>query len=465
MTDKINIRTISRRDFLKLGATGMAAFVIARCAPAPAAPAESSGETGAQPAQEAVTLEFLAWGDPADIEAWDKFKNMYQERNPNVTVNVTTVADPAANFYPKLQTMLAGGTPPNVSSFQGWEWQTYADKDVLVPIDDYVAANEYYQKLFAADIQSLGQSTKRGDSLYLVPLQLATMVMFYVKKHFDDAGLPYPTDDWTYDEFMEMAKTLTTSTGDTKTFGLQANGSWFRDIHWIRSTGAQEFDELIDPKKAQFNQPGIVDILQTMAYDVYHESKISPTTADMEAGSNTIETGNVAMKYEGAWFLGRLNSPDLREQGKQLEFDVVMMPKQSDDARPHRGWAEGVVLPKSDNQDAAWDFVAFMAGEEGDKIYSETTGRLPNTLELLENFWIPTIKERFQVENGQAFVEGLKRSEVDVISGIPRSKMWNEIVKPIGYDPMLGGSASAAEVLPNVDAELQKMLDEYWANI
>ena len=50
------------------------------------------------------------------------------EQNPNVTVEVTTVADPNANFYPKLQTEIAGGTPPHVSSFQGWEWQTYADK-------------------------------------------------------------------------------------------------------------------------------------------------------------------------------------------------------------------------------------------------------------------------------------------------------------------------------------------------
>lgn len=466
MTDKINIRMLSRRDFLKLGATGMAAFVLARCAPAPAAPSEGTGgETGGQPAQEAVTVEFLAWGDPADIEAWEKLKTMYQERNPNVTVNVTTVADPNANFYPKLQTMLAGGTPPHVSSFQGWEWQTYADKEALAPIDDYVAANEYYQKLYAADIKSLEQSTKRGDNLYLIPMQLATMVMFYAKKHFDDAGLPYPTDDWTHEQFMEMATALTDASGDFKKFGYQANGSWFRDIHWIRSTGAQEFDELIDPKKAQFNQPEIVDILQSLAYDAYHTSKISPTAADQEGGSNAIETGNVAMKYEGAWFFGRLNSPDLREQGKQVEFDVVLMPQYKDAERPHRGWAEGVVLPKSDNQDAAWDFVSFMAGEEGDKIYSETTGRLPNTLELIEGFWIPTIKERFQVENGQAFIEGLKRSEVDVIGGIPRSKMWSEIVKPIGYDPMLGGSATAAEVLPKVDAELQKMIDEYWANV
>jgi hypothetical protein len=106
-----------------------------------------------------------------------------------------------------------------------------------------------------------------------------------------------------------------------------------------------------------------------------------------------------------------------------------------------------------------------MGSEDGDKVYAETTGRIPNSLKLVENFWIPTIKERFGVENGQAFIEAFKRSEVDVVGGIPRSKMWSEIVKPFGYDPMLGGSGTAAEVLPKVDEELQKVIDDYWASV
>jgi len=288
--------------------------------------------------------------------------------------------------------------------------------------------------------------------------------MFYVKKHFDAAGMAYPTDDWTMEEFLDMATKLTNLDGDSKTFGMQANGSWFRDIHWIRSTGKQEFDSLIDPKMAQFNQPEIVEMLQLMASDVYNTMKIAPTPADMEGGTNTLESGNVGMKYEGPWFFGRLNSPELREQGAELEFDVVLMPQGADAGRPHRGWAEGIALPNSDNVDAAWAFASFMAGEEGDKIYATETGRIPNSFDLIESFWIPTIQERFGVQNGQAFLEAFKRSEVDVVGGIPRSKMWSEIVKPVGYDPLINGSATAAEALANVDAALQASLDEFWAS-
>ncbi len=467
MKDKKAMSNLSRRQFLILSGQGAVALAfLAGCGgaatPAPEAPKEEPAGGEAEPAKAPVELEFLAWGDPADIEAWDKLKALYEERNPNVTIKVTSVADPNNNFYPKLQTAIAGGTPPAVSSFQGWEWQIYADSGVLVPIDEFVARDNFTAP-YPEGIASIDVSTRRGGKLYLIPLQLGTMVMFYAKKPFDEAGLDYPTDNMKMEEFLEVAEKLTDTSGDTKMFGLQANGQWFRDIHWIRSTGKQEFDEIVDPKKAQFNQPEIVEMLQLVAYDVYHTMKIAPTPADMEAGANTIETGNAAMKYEGPWFFGRLNSPELREQGKQIEFDVVLMPEVADPDRPHRGWAEGVALPKGDNVEAAWDFAHFMGSDEGDKIYAETTGRIPNNLGLVENFWLPTIKERFGVENGQAFIEAFKRSEVDVVGGIPRSKMWSEIVKPFGYDPMLGGSATAAEVLPKVDEELQKVIDDYWA--
>lgn len=460
-------RRISRRDFLKLGATGAAAAFLASCATpaAPtAAPAQTAAPAATEPVKQKVTIDFLGWGDNADLPAWDKLTKLYMERNPNVTINLTTVADPNANYYPKLQTAIAGGTPPDVASFQGWEWQTYADKDHLAPVDDFVTRDKF-DDVYPQGIKSVVDSTIRNGKKYLIPLQLATMVMFYAKKPFDNAGVAYPTDDWTFDEFIEIAQKLTKLEGDNKVYGLQANGAWFRDIGWIRGTGKQEFDSLVDPKKAMFNQPEIVDIVQKIASDFYYTMKIAPTPADLSAGANTFQTGNVGMKYEGAWWFGQMNSPDLRKENKQIEFDVVMMPKMADEARPHRGWAEGIALLKGDSVEDAWAFASFMAGEEGDKIYSETTGRLPNRVSLVESFWLPTVQEKFQFKNAKAFIEAFKRSEVDVVGGLPRSKMNGEVVKPVGWDPMINGTAKAADALAEVDKQLQAKLDEYWASV
>lgn len=459
---------LSRRQMLALsGKLGLASAVLAACGaqpaaqPAPPAGGASSGGA-AQPAQATGTVDFLAWGDAADIKAWDALVARYREINPGLTVNVTTVADPNANFYPKLQTSIAGGTPPTISSFQGWEWQTYADRDLLAPIDDLIV-RDGLTPVFDDSISAIAGTTKRSDKRYLAPLQLATMLMYYSKPAFDAAGVAYPTDDWTFDQFVETAKQLTKTDGDQKMYGYQANGQWFRDIHWIRSTGKQEFDDLNDPRVAQFNQPEIVEMVQMIAQDFMFGDVISPLQADVSTGASTIETGGSAMKYEGPWWLGRMNSAELRAENKQIPFDVVLMPKGADESRPHRGWSEGVTLLKGDKVDAGWAFVAFMAGEEGQKIYSDQTGRMPNTMALIESYWIPKAQEQFEFANAKAFIEAFKRGEVDVVGKVPRSKMWAEVVKPVAWDPLLNNSAKAADVLPKVDEALQKLLDEAYA--
>jgi len=170
------------------------------------------------------------------------------------------------------------------------------------------------------------------------------------------------------------------------------------------------------------------------------------------------------MKYDGPWWFTSMNSQKLRDEGKNVEFDVVLMPKQADGSRPHRGWAEGVAVLKSNNIEGGWSLANFLGGEEGQKTYSESTGRIPSIQKLVQDWWIPTVaKAGFGCNNAQAFIDANKNTQLDVVSGIPRSKMWAEIVKPAGWDPMVAGTKKASDVLADVDAKLTKALDEYWA--
>ncbi len=79
------------------------------------------------------------------------------------------------------------------------------------------------------------------------------------------------------------------------------------------------------------------------------------------------------------------------------------------------------------------------AAKRARRSYSTITGRIPNTADLLvENFWGPTIEERFGVSNAAAFSNAFLRSEVDVIGGVSRGQIWSEVVaKPVAWDPML----------------------------
>jgi multiple sugar transport system substrate-binding protein len=453
MADKTKL---TRREFLVLGGQAAALTFLASCGGPAATPAAKP--PAAPPTKAPTTIEFLAWGDTTDGPAWEKLGPAYTAKYPGQVVNITPVADPNNNFYTKLQTMFAGGTPPNLASFQGWEWQVYADKNLLAPIDDYIARDKVTTP-YPQGYTSVEQSTKRKGKTYLVPLQAATMIMFYAKKIFDEASVPYPKDDWTFDQFVELAKKLTNA--DKKKFGYQMNGNWYRDIGWIVLTGKREFDNIIDPKKSQFGAPEVVQMLQTMSYDMAHTFKAAPSPADT-SGANTINTGACAMHYDGPWFLPQLNSPALREQKKEVVFDVVRMPKGAGSGRPHRGWGEGVAVCKTDKAEAAWNFAAYLVSEEGNKVYSEISGRMPSNLQLAESWWLPRTKELYGIENGKAFLDAFKEGQIDVVSGVPRSKMWAEVVKPTAWDAMNAGSAKPADVLPKVDEKLQKLLDDYW---
>jgi ABC-type glycerol-3-phosphate transport system substrate-binding protein len=155
----------------------------------------------------------------------------------------------------------------------------------------------------------------------------------------------------------------------------------------------------------------------------------------------------------------------LRDEKKDVPFDVVLMPKQQDGKRPHRGWVEGVVIMKTDaaREAASWECLKFMGGEEGQKIFSKLSGRMPNNPKLVESYYGPIIKQEYGVENYKALVTAFNNGVVDVVCGMNRAQFWNEAIKPIGWDPLLANKATAAEVLPKVDQAVQKMLDDYWA--
>ncbi len=464
MTQPINSLSsaYSRRTFMKLMGTGAATAALAACA-APGATvgqAPAAGGAAAAPGAEAVKLSVMAFGQ-ADQPAYQALAEAYMAANPGTTIEAVFLPNDE-NYYAALQTQYAGGSNPDLASMQGWGFQIFADNGVLHPLNELRERDAFDYAW--ADNQVIRDYTERGGDTYLVPMQVATMIMFYAKKLFDDAGLAYPTDDWTFDQFLETAQALTNTSGATKQWGYQANGNWFRDIHWIRGSGKQEFDTLIDPKTSTFAQQEIIDTVQMVASDFYHTLGISPKPADLDAGSGGIQAGQSAMKYEGPWWFPQMVTAQMREQGTAVDFDVVLMPQQADADRPHRGWAEGVVLFASAPRDPAWELTKFMAGEEGQKIFSTTTGRIPNNMALVESFWAPMVKENHGVGNTAAFLTAFAKGEVDVISGLPRTQYWNEVVKPVGWDPLIAGGVSAADVLPQVDTGVQKILDDYWAS-
>jgi multiple sugar transport system substrate-binding protein len=106
----------------------------------------------------------------------------------------------------------------------------YADANITADLTPYFKSGgpvteKYFAKPFL-DQYLITSGPKKGG-YYGLPYGADTVVQFYNKKHFDEAGIPYPTGDWTFDEMIAVADKLTKRDGGKTTrYGLAAQVPW-----------------------------------------------------------------------------------------------------------------------------------------------------------------------------------------------------------------------------------------------
>jgi multiple sugar transport system substrate-binding protein len=264
------------------------------------------------------------WGDVTDKQVYDNIVADFADVESNI--NVTAEQYPGG-YYDKIQANFAAGASADVLYFQGWSWQPFSDNGVLKSLDEFIEADG--AQAMWPDIKNYTVNTDRDGKKYMSVADTGSCIMFYVKDIFDKAGMDYPTDDWTYDDFKMMVENLTSEDGGTKYYGYaQAhgwNGTYLRSIHWMRMAGALEWDSVEEPKQANWVQDEIIDALQFTVVDAIANGWC-PTPDVIEGGGVSTSTGRCAMNCEGPWTLGRFHGENASVDGGTA-FDVVSMPK------------------------------------------------------------------------------------------------------------------------------------------
>ncbi|MEZ4517363.1 MAG: extracellular solute-binding protein [Chloroflexota bacterium] len=156
-------------------------------------------------AMEPVELTYFTFSAAPDhLEDLDAMIAAFSEQHPEISVKVETA--PFDDYFTKLQTLIAGGTAPDVFELNYENFVTYADKGILLDLSPLMAADEsldtniYYPRALEA-------FTYDGKQEGL-PATFSTVVMFYNKDLFDAAGLDYPTNDWTWDDVRAAAEQI-----------------------------------------------------------------------------------------------------------------------------------------------------------------------------------------------------------------------------------------------------------------
>lgn len=405
---------------------------------------DKSDDTTEAPADDSaggdVTLKWAIWDKDA-TPYWVALQEAYEESHPGVTIEMVDLG--STDYMTVLATELSGsGSDFDVVTIKDVPgYATLVSKNTLEPLDSYISDA-------GIDLSAYGGVDSQisvNGSLFELPFRNDFWVLFYNKDIFDNAGVDYPTNDMTFEEYDELARKVA-----DPTFGHQIYGTHY---HTWRS--AVQLFGVLDGKhnilsgNYDFFKPYYEMVLSQ------EDDQICRNYADLSAEglhySAAFSGGDVAMLNMGSWFISTMISS--LQSG---EYDSSLCGNWGIVKYPH---AEGVepgstlgtitglaVTSVSTKKDDAFDFVEWVSGAEGAKVMAET-GNFPammtdealSIITSLDGFPTdPESKEALKVSNLYLEVPYAENvSEInDVLDTYHKSIMNREMTIDEGIDAM-----------------------------
>jgi multiple sugar transport system substrate-binding protein len=396
----------TRRRLLRGGALAgalIASAALAACTSAPAVPTAAPAPTSApstpasQPTQASqptsaptaasqtttgpVTLNVTnveAYSAELDKKVFPVGYDIFsKQNNGQIKVNETILPE-NPQYYVKILTMIAGGTPPDASYVHPAQGLPgFAATNTILPLDDYVKADSTVN----VDDFFKGPLTyyqyPHGAKLYGLPWYSGPTVIFYNKKIFAAASEKTPDqyakdNQWTWDTVLQISQRLTKGSGATKTFGFQS----VRDtLHWdcvlVWSYGGDTWDATMDHSTLDADGAATaLDMYASFQYK-YH---VVPTAAEAEGMAGGFLAGRTGLYYG---IKGDVPSIAQAVQNGKMDVGIVNMPSGPNGHFARNGPNSFCILQASKFKDQAWKLVNFMSQKDFQTLQNAIGASMP----------------------------------------------------------------------------------------
>ncbi|NPV06924.1 MAG: sugar ABC transporter substrate-binding protein [Anaerolineae bacterium] len=313
---------------LKVGAGLGAMAALAACGAA-TPPAPSEGATSA-PAAEAATqppaapaerivLRYTYDETPGETTWNAKIKADYEAANPGIEVRPEPSVE---GWVEKTIAAMVAGTAPDILIAWGSIFASFASRGGYEDITDTVKAWPDYDDFWPNAINELGVM---DGKIYAVPYCFDPVTIFYYhEKLLDEAGVPYPNDTWTYDDFMQSCIALTKKDESGKVVQWGFNGSETtssgglgRAMAAVWAYGGDKYNE--DMTRCLLAEPEALEAIN-LFWRLKSEYQASPTPEQMGGMSyyQMFASGQCAMQTTGPWaittYLEMIQDPELANQ-------------------------------------------------------------------------------------------------------------------------------------------------------
>jgi multiple sugar transport system substrate-binding protein len=381
-------------------------------------------------------LEFAFWGDPAELRAYQTLVEAFEAANPAIDVRIAHVPN-SGDFYARLATGFAAGSPPDVFLINYRRYGQFAARDVLTPVGPPLQAAGL--DLAAYFPEPLAAFTRNGE-LVCLPQNLSSLVVYYNRDRFEQAGVPLPAAGWGWDEFLAAAQALTEDTdgdGLTDLHGLGVENSLIRFAPFIWQAGGELVDDTDNPTTLTIDTPEARAAIQWFV-DLSLVHKVVPTEPEVLALSDEdrFMAGTTAMLLQS-----RRVVPTLREI-EGFTWDIAPLPVGEEAAGILHSDAY-CVAAASENPEAALAFVRWAAGPEGQPIAAQSGRTVPSLVSVSES--AAFLGPRGGVATGTEFDRfnppASARVFLDTVPDIRRTpsiSTWTEVEE--AFDTTLGRS-------------------------
>ncbi|HQY92783.1 MAG: sugar ABC transporter substrate-binding protein [Caldilinea sp.] len=377
-----------------------------------------------------------------------KIIEMFEAENPDIQVQLEPVG--SGDYYARILTQIAAGDPPDLLQIGDDAVPMFVDKGAFLPLDDFIADAQYPLdvSIYLPGVMEPGQW---NGAQYLLPKDFSPLAIYYNKKLFDEAGVAYPQEGWTWDDLLATAQQLTKTdaSGNVTQWGIQLPGPWTTGFeYWVAAAGGRLISEDGTTFAGYMDSPEVQAAAQFYA-DLYNKYKVAPLPADMNAfggGNSEFDSGRAAMRLFGRWpQSGMKDNPN-------IELGVAPLP--ADVARAGvLFWGGFGISSLTENPEAAWRFLRYYTGAEGAEVWKDWA--LPTVKSVAESSGLSSDP-----------IEGVWLNELNHLA--PRAYVftpyWGQTADPalrrVLESVILDPNANVAELLDAAAQEAQASLDD-----
>lgn len=269
----------------------------------------------------AATAVTASAADKKEVVIWDYFETDAQKQMMQSLIDgfnasqdeyeASHVYVPFADYEKQLTLGIASGELPDLVILDGCGMASFIQLGLFGDISDAdINWDEY--------MEGPMESTMLDGKHYGIPFATNCTALYYNKDLFDAAGIDYPDENTTWDEFHEMAKALTKD--GVSGFGNAATNTdegTFQCLQWLYTAGGSytDIEDGVDAYK----------LMQEMIEDgSWTKECVNWTQSDV---NNNFMAGNLAMQQNGPWQI-----PGIEANAPDLNYGVTVLPKKDADS-------------------------------------------------------------------------------------------------------------------------------------